>query len=87
MTDILNPRSTFEGQPVGGRKVRLTGTTAFEETLSVDQAKRLVVDVTVTGVAHVVDAKTDTLQRVHTLKVEAVEDYTGADDYAGVLDD
>jgi hypothetical protein len=83
---VLNPRMLFEGQQVAARKVKFSGILPLEETLTIDQTGRYVIDVVVTAVAHGVDAKTETLVRTHTLKVEAVEPYAGADDYAGNLD-
>jgi hypothetical protein len=73
----LNPRGTFEGQPVLRRSIKLGGTQPFEQTLSIDQTVRLVVDAVVTGVDHRVDPKSEFVIRVHTLKVEAVEPYLG----------
>jgi hypothetical protein len=67
----------FEGQPVAARKVRFSGVLPLEETLTIDQTGRYVIDVVVTGVSHAVDPKTETLVRTHTLKVEAVEPYAG----------
>jgi hypothetical protein len=75
--NALNPRGSFEGQDVLKRAVKLSGTLPFEETLTIDETRRFIIDVVVTGVSHSVDPKSETLVRTHALKVEAVEPYPG----------
>ncbi len=70
--DFGNPHiPSFEGQPVDGTKIRLTGVAGLEvdEVLKMDQVVRIVVEGRVTGIGHAVEEKTGRLFRVHAVKI------------------
>lgn len=66
------PIPAFEGRPVEGIAVKITGSAPLEDlgdtVLSIDDRVQLVAVYTVTGVDHVVDPKTGNLLRRQTLK-------------------
>lgn len=70
--NALNPIPAFEGRPVNGVELKVSGSAPLEDldgqTLSIDDRVQLLSIYTVTSVHHKVDPKTGDLIRVQTLK-------------------
>jgi hypothetical protein len=70
--DMNEPIPSFEGRPVEGITVKVSGSAPLEDlndtVLSIDDRVQLVAVYTVTGVHHQVDKATGNLIRVQTIK-------------------
>lgn len=71
-TSPAQPLPAFEGRPVNGVQIKVSGSAPLDEiqgvALGIDDRVQLLSIYTVTGVHHAVDPKTGDLVRVQTLK-------------------
>jgi len=70
------PIPAFEGKPVETTKVRMSSTLGLDiqnTVLHTDEIVRLIVECRVTGIAHMVNDRTGSLERIQTLKAIDVE--------------